>query len=193
MNPRVAAWLDLSLWALAVVFASLMGLFYLLSLSAWGEVPDRAPSWFAPLMALMLVSFSTVGAVIAARRPDSPYGWLWLGFGLVWALLSFAGSYAEYAAASGKLPAPGTVAVAGGVVWVAGGALTPLLMLLFPDGRLPSPRWRFLVWTVLAAGVVSVVLGLFMPGQGIASVENPFGVGGRVGEVIFALIATGCS
>ncbi len=126
------------------------------------------------------------------RRPDNPYGWLWLGFGLAFALVSFAGSYAEYAVASGKLPAPGTVAVAGGVGWIVGSALTPFLMLLFPDGRLPSPRWRFLVWTVLVAGAVSLVLGLFMPGQsGIASVENPFGAGGWLGEAISALIIAG--
>jgi len=43
-----------------------MVLFYLLSLAAWGEIPDRAPPWFVPLMALMLVSFSTVGAVVAS-------------------------------------------------------------------------------------------------------------------------------
>src|SRR3712207_8975892 len=49
------------------------------------------------------------------------------------------------------------------------------------------PRSTLFPYTTLFRSI----LVLFMPGQGIASVENPFGVGGRVGEVIFALIATG--
>jgi hypothetical protein len=180
-------------WALCAASLVLLGLTLLIALIGRSTpVLEGGTSWQGQaILAVGLAGAPVLGALIASRRPDNLYGWLWLGFGLAWAILSFAGSYAEYAAASGRLPAPGTMAVAGGVAWVAGGALTPLLMLLFPDGRLPSPRWRLLVWTVLAAGAVSVVLGPFMPGQGVASVENPFGVGGRVGEVVFATIAAG--
>jgi hypothetical protein len=180
-------------WSLCVASLVLLGLTLLIAILARSTpVPEGATSWRGQaILAVGLAGAPVLGALIASRRPDNPYGWLWLGFGLAWAILSCAGSYAEYAVASGRLPAPGTVAVAGGVVWVVGGALTPFLMLLFPDGRLPSSRWRFLVWTVLAAGAVSVVLGPFMPGRGVASIENPFGVGGRVGEVVFATIAAG--
>jgi hypothetical protein len=184
--PRLA-------WALCAASLMLLGLTLLIALLAPSTpVPEGGTSWQGQaILAVALAGAPVLGALITTRRPHNPYGWLWIGFGLAWAFLSFAGSYAEYAAATGKLPAPGAVAAAGGIGWVAGGTLTPFLMLLFPDGRLPSPRWRVLVWTVLAAGAVSVVLGPFMPGQGIASVENPFGVGGRVGEVVFATIAVG--
>src|ERR671914_105154 len=106
MSTRAAsrtAWL---LWPLAVVLAALMGLFYLLSLSAWGEVPDRAPPWFVPMMALMLVSFSTVGAVIAARRPDNAVGWSLSAIALALGGAFAAQSYADYTlvAAPGSLP-----------------------------------------------------------------------------------------
>src|SRR3712207_6202057 len=96
MSRRTASRTARLLWALAIVLAALMGLFYLLSLSAWGEVPDRPPPCFAPLMALMLVSFSTVGAVIAARRSDNAVGWSLLAIGFALGVAFAAQFYADY-------------------------------------------------------------------------------------------------
>jgi hypothetical protein len=184
MSPRIAAWLALSLWVLAVVLAVLMGLFYLLSLSAWGEIPDRPPPWFAPLMVLMLVSFSTVGAVIAARRPGNAVGWSLSAIALALGV-TFAGqSYADYTlvADPGSLPG-GTVAV-----WLS--LWTPVLALiaatffclLFPDGRPPSHRWRWVGRLALMGGVL-LVLGLSLaPGvldeRNYPGARNPVGVEG---------------
>jgi hypothetical protein len=164
-----AAWPAWSLWALAIVLAALLVLFYLLSLSAWGEIPDRAPPWFVPLMALMLVSFSTVGAVVAARRPDNAVGWSLLTIGFALGVAFAAQSYADYTlvAAPGFLPG-GAVAV-----WLS--LWTPVLVLsaatffclLFPDGRPPSHRWRWVGWLALIGGVL-LLLGLSLttfPGQ----------------------------
>jgi heme/copper-type cytochrome/quinol oxidase subunit 3 len=95
-----AAWLAWSLWALAIVLAALLVLFFLVSLSAWGEIPDRAPPWFVPLMALMLVSFSTVGAVVAARRPENAVGWSLLAIGFALGVAFAAQSYADYTSRS---------------------------------------------------------------------------------------------
>ena len=126
-----------------------------------------------------------LGGLIAARRPRNPYGWLWCGLGLATAVSFFVQGYVAYTVAGSRaLAVSGAVLVAGGVGWVAFVALTPFVLLLFPNGRLPSPRWRLLVWTVVAAGAVSLISSTFAPGQsGIAPVQNPFGVGGLPGEV----------
>lgn len=188
LMSRGFAW---SLCALALVLLGLSILFSFLGRSA-PLLGESAPWYGQAIFAAGIAGAPFLGALIAARRPRNPYGWLWLGFGFALALTSFGGNYAEYAVLSGNRPAAVAVAAVGSVGWVTWVALAPFLMLLFPDGRLPSPRWRFLVWTVAAAGAVCVVLGLFVPGQsGIASVENPFGLEGRAGVVVSALVIAG--
>jgi hypothetical protein len=154
MSSRTASQTAWSLWALAVALAALMGLFYVLSLPAWGEVPDRAPPWFVPMMALMLVSFSTVGAVIAARRPDNAVGWSLSAIALALGGTFAAQSYADYTlvAAPGSLPG-GAVAVSLSL-WVPVLALVAatFFCLLFPDGRPPSRRWRWVGRLALTGG-----------------------------------------
>jgi hypothetical protein len=184
MNARAAsrtAWL---LWALAVVLAALMGLFYLLSLSAWGEVPDRAPPWFVPLMALMLVTFSTVGAVIAVRRPDNAVGWAFSAIALALGVAFAAQFYADYTlvAAPGSLPG-GAVAVWLSL-WMPVLALVAatFFCLLFPDGSPPSHRWRWVGWLAVVGGVL-LTLGLSLtPGtldeRNYPGARNPVGVEG---------------
>ncbi len=184
MSTRAAsrtAWL---LWTLAVVLVALMGLFYLLSLSAWGEVPDRAPPWFVPLMALMLVTFSTVGAVIAARRPDNAVGWSFSAIALALGVAFAAQFYADYTlvAAPGSLPG-GAVAVWLSL-WMPVLALVAatFFCLLFPDGNPPSHRWRWVGWLAVVGGVL-LMLGLSLtPGtldeRNYPGARNPVGVEG---------------
>ena len=184
MSARAAGWLAPSLWALVVVLAALMVLFYLLSLSAWGEVPDRPPPWFVPMMALMLVSFSTVGTVITARRPDNAVGWSFSVISLALGI-TFAGQfYADYTlvAAPGSLPR-GAIAV-----WLSLWTPVPALIaatffcLLFPDGRPLSRRWRWVGRLALVGGVL-LVLGLSLaPGtldeRNYPGARNPVGIEG---------------
>jgi MFS family permease len=184
MSARAAsrtAWL---LWALAVVLAALMALFYLLSLSAWGEVPDRAPPWFVPLMALMLVSFSTVGAIIAARRPNNAVGWSLSMIALALGVTFAAQSYADYT----LVAAPGSLSGGAVAVWLS--LWMPVLALvaatffclLFPEGRPPSRRWRW-VGRLAVVGGVLLMLGLSLtPGtldeRNYPRARNPVGVEG---------------
>jgi hypothetical protein len=184
MSSRTASQTAWSLWALAVALAALMGLFYVLSLPAWGEVPDRAPPWFVPMMALMLVSFSTVGAVIAARRPDNAVGWSLSAIALALGGTFAAQSYADYTlvAAPGSLPG-GAVAVSLSL-WVPVLALVAatFFCLLFPDGRPPSRRWRWVGRLALTGGVLFVVGLSLAPGtldeRNYPGARNPVGVEG---------------
>ncbi len=184
------------LWVFALALAALMGLFYVLGLSAWGEVPDRPPPWFVPLMGLMLVSFSTVGAVVAARVPKNAVGWSFLAISLALGVAFAAQSYADYAlvAAPGSLPG-GALAV-----WLS--LWTPVFALvaatffclLFPDGRPPSRRWRSVGW-ISAVGGVLLVFGLSLtPGpldeRNYPGVRNPAGAEGA-GRLIEGLDVIG--
>jgi hypothetical protein len=99
---------------------------------------------------------SLVGGLLAARRPSNPIGWLLGGIALAWALQQFSFGYAAYGlvAHPGSLPAatPMTLLYVTMVLLIELGIA--LLFLLFPDGRLPSPRWRPVLWAGLVATAV---------------------------------------
>ena len=183
-STGAASWLAWSLWALTLALAVLLVLFYLLSLSAWGEVPDRAPPWFVPLVALMPVSFSSVGAAIAVRRPDNAVGWSLSAIALALGVVFAAQSYADYTlvAAPGSLPG-GAVAVWLSL-WMPVLALisATFFCLLFPEGRPPSHRWRWVGWLALMGGVLLVLGYSLAPGtldeRNYPGARNPVGVEG---------------
>jgi hypothetical protein len=110
--------------------------------------------------AILGISFSVVGAVILARRPENLVGWLLLFGGLCNSLNAFSSQYPEYA----LLTEPGLWPLGSFFAWLstwifAPGfvASFPLTLLLFPTGRPPSPRWRPLLW-LIAAGLALAVL-----------------------------------
>ena len=184
MSPRAAARLAWSVCATALVP---LGLALVLVFVGWSmPLPKGWVPWSGQIITTVgFMGALVLGGLIASRRPDNLYGWLWLGLGLSAALVQLAGSYAAYAlvAEPGSLPAPRTVSQVLGVGWGMGFILLPYLLLLFPTGRLPSQRWRPVAWTVLAAGAVLLIIGLFIPGKsGIGPFENPLGVGGFVGR-----------
>jgi hypothetical protein len=101
------------------------------------------------LQAVWAMSFPVVGAVIATHRPGNPLGWIFLVIGVSTGLVVFGYEYASYVFRT----APGTAPGGGLAVWVSQWAWAPglgLLLtfvpLLFPDGRLPSRRWRPVAW-----------------------------------------------
>ena len=105
---------------------------------------------FAPV----LLAFAGVGAFVASHRPRNAIGWLFLAEGLG-AALGLAGlTYAKYAVRSGAPPTAARWAAWAAVFFID--ALFPLflILLLYPDGRLPSRRWRPAVWLILAANAL---------------------------------------
>ena len=110
--------------------------------------------------------FGVLGFVLAWRKPASPIGWLLLGAVGFLVLSGAAGAYAvaDYRLRHGGLPL-GWVAVLLQPGWAPAIALFGLSVLLFPDGRLPSPRWRWALWAYLA------VAGLWIAGTLIISAQ----------------------
>jgi hypothetical protein len=112
------------------------------------------------------LAFSTVGALIASRRRENPIGWLLLGTGILYAIEIFTGNYSVYALFTepGSLPGGVVAAWLTSWVWISGGSLVLFVFLFFPDGRLPSPRWRPVAWLVLINAALSIAPYAFGPG-----------------------------
>ena len=135
----------------------------------------------SPFVWAIGIVFSGVGAVIAVRQPRNAIGWIFISAGVAAGFASLAGAYAEYwIAGEGGSEAIGETAAAySNVSWIPFILLpATFLLLLFPDGRLLSPRWRRIGWcAALGIAGVFVTSGL-TPGkiEDYPSVENPYGV-----------------
>jgi hypothetical protein len=107
------------------------------------------PQWWT------FTPFGVVGFVVAWRKPGNPLGWCLLGLAVAGAL-SEAGSFyaiAGYRIRSGTLPL-GWVAMLAQPGWAIAIVLVGVTVLIFPDGTLPSPRLRWVLWLYLAMGLL---------------------------------------
>jgi len=188
MNPRTAAWLAWSLWVVCAVLIALALLLDFLTADVPllpGDSLMRLGSGLAVLTGVLSLAYPTVGALIATRLPTNPIGWIFCGVGLLYGVRRFTGAYADYALFE-NIALPGGESAAWISTWIGPVGLTlvgTFLMLLFPDGRLPSHRWRIVAWAALL-GAVSLAIGqAFKPGPLWAYfwVENPFGWVGVIG------------
>jgi hypothetical protein len=130
------ALLNILLAVLAYVFGALNGW-------NWLQLLDEGPG------VILAISVSIVGAFVASRRPRNPIGWVYCAVGFWQALVSFTWEYALFALVTrpGSLPAGPEMAWLSTWTWMPGlGLLLTFALLLFPDGRLPSPRWRVVAW-----------------------------------------------
>ena len=164
-------------------------LFYYLSSSISLEGRDRPPLGFLPVVLLAILSFATVGALVASRRPKNAIGWILCVVGLTMGASFFAQGYADYVLIEQPGSLPGGELAVWSLSW-AGNILIAaptFLLLLFPDGWLPSRRWRPVAWLAAGATVVSVVGAAFRPGlldDDYPMVTNPVGIGGAFGELL---------
>jgi hypothetical protein len=146
-----------ALWLLNLVALALVA--WLNDLLVEAGRPDLAIlSSDIPAYVLATLSATTVGALLASRRPRHPVGWLLLSLGLPLALSGVATGYANYGlmARPGALPAADWAALYHGVSMLIALAALQFVLLLTPTGSLPSPRWRW--WARVAAGVAVVAL-----------------------------------
>jgi phosphoglycerol transferase MdoB-like AlkP superfamily enzyme len=147
ISSRAAAWLAWSVCVVILLISAVsLGLIYV----GWAtQLPDDWGSWQEQIITVVgFIGVPIVGGLIASHRPANSYRWLWLSLGMSFALMQFGQAYATYALVTepGSLPAPRTVVTVLGQGWVAAIVIVPFLFLLFPDGHLPSPRWRVVAW-----------------------------------------------
>ncbi|MDQ3862782.1 MAG: hypothetical protein M3317_04655 [Actinomycetota bacterium] len=182
MSARAAAWLAWSLAGLSVVMLVATGVLDALASSAQSS-GDRFTilSVSDAVTSLFYLAFPIVGALVASRKPRNPIGWILLADGLLWMVLAATDSYSRYGVAKpGSVPFPVAIGTLGNQwLWIPTiGLLGIYLLLLFPDGKLPSRRWRPLaVFSAVVIVVSSVTEGL-APGplENQGGVRNPFGL-----------------
>jgi hypothetical protein len=182
-SPRATTVVARAMWALAVVFMAIA----LLTTRSGGS---NGGLLFAVVGVLAILPAVTVGTILVTRLPANRIGWLMLVGGLLFAASGGVSGLADF----GLNVRPGSVPGAVWLAWLSGWIPLPFvtlalvyLPLLFPTGRLPSPRWR----PVAVAGAVAVVVGsvgsaftAFTPGTYPPTVQNPLAVNGTIGDLL---------
>jgi hypothetical protein len=176
MSTRALVWFAWSVCGLSIILTAL-GLVFLAQNRSHPDVPVFQ---FAFRSTVIVASCSTLGVLIASRRPAHPIGWLFGSLGFLSGVHLFCGEYAIYAleVEGGALPGGRVSAWITCWLWVPINALLAFVALLFPDGKLPSPRWRLVGWLNGIMAVVGSFAAALLPGPGpwITGLDNPFGV-----------------
>ena len=182
MKPRTAFWCACAIWVLSLgmmITALTYNHVHLLPAGQQGSAADGVAG------VAFITGFATVGALLVWKRPGHPIGWLLSASGLAYATAVF-----------GLLlwHVPGARAWVHwfGWIWLFSLGLAVLVVLLFPNGRLPSRRWRPVAWAA-TAGLAGWVLGnAFAPKIVTADtpMPNPIGVPAPAGNV-FVILAIG--
>jgi len=185
MSTRATSWW-LAWWLAGLSLAMYLANVVLFVLASSAQLPSAlkaSVTLIDMLTSVPVLAFPLVGALIASRRPRNLIGWLCLWEGLLWAFLGMSESYGIYGLARpGSVPFPVAVYALGEWLWVPTvGLLAIYLVLLFPDGRLPSRRWRPLAWLAGAAIVLGGAGNGLAPGPiaDFGGVRNPYGLEGQ--------------
>jgi hypothetical protein len=174
MSARTASWLAWSLAGLCVAMFLASVVLHVLAHSS-REATSAGDTLSELLVFGSFLTFPIVGALIASRHPNNPVGWICLAVGLFWTLIFLGDSV------PGSGPYPLTIAALNQATWIPPvGLLGIYLILLFPDGKLPSRRWRPLAWLSGAVMVLATLGITFSPGplEDHPGVRNPFGLEG---------------
>ena len=178
MSRRTAARLAWSMCAVSLASTALAILLLALNLSY--PNPHVFDLWVQGIV--IPVTCSTVGVIIAARRPHHPIGWLFCAVGLLSGVNHLCAEYAIYALLTQPDSLPGGRAAAwvASWPWMPANALLVFVGLLFPEGRLPSQRWLLFAWLNVAVAVVGTVAVAFLAGPipALDPIENPLGLEG---------------
>jgi class 3 adenylate cyclase len=194
---RVAWWLcavSLAMLAARLVVTAILA-------GSGAALPSGFP---APVVqAIEVIGFlgaPILGAVIASHRPENPYGWLWCAIGLGLGVTFLAVGYGTYTLVvePGALPGGRVAAWVSSVTTNILFGMLPFIFLLFPDGRLPSARWRPVAWTAVLVAVAHALVMALRPGPvyDFPFVDNPVTFGDRLFRtelpdlVVLALVAS---
>lgn len=129
------------------------------------------------LTPFLTIGFAVIGALVASRQPRNPIGWIFVAVGLLFALTALAVALFDFGTDSS--PIRRWAGWFGSWLWIPAVFLpATFVLLVFPDGHLPSPRWRFVAWSA-AVGLANMVLVVMLhPGPllrwGLPA--NPLGI-----------------
>ncbi len=173
MKPRTAFALAWSLWGLLVV---------MLISTVVLSVTNGTPIVIADVTgSLAFLALATVGAVVASRQPKNPLGWIYCASAVLMVSQGLLTEYSHYVSYTrpGLLPGGVFTMWVANWVWAPGFALVLVFsFLLFPDGHLPSRRWRPAAWCSVGLLVLlTIVFATYTDGYTDsigAAVPNPY-------------------
>jgi hypothetical protein len=174
MRSRVGAAL---FWGAVAIAALTVGLVIV----GRGGVLDAA------IATLVGVGVAGVARVLTARRPDNRVGYALAAIALLFVTAIACDSYSGHAAETDPQAALTFAVCLGQQIWSVWlfAAVGIALPLLFPDGKLPSPRWRVVAWAGVVGTAIGTLVFLIDPGtiesNSAAKVRNPFGIDGTEG------------
>ena len=181
MRRRAAFWLAWSLAGIsfAMYAAGFVFAFLILGIADPGGKISKGGIG-SLLIYLPFLVFPVVGALVASKRPRNPIGWICLTSGLFWMSFALGDTQDAYELArTGAVTSSVTLDALFQAGWVPPvGLLGIYMVLLFPDGRLPSRRWRPFALFAGAVMVLIPIVFVFDPGplEGHPGVRNPFGL-----------------
>jgi two-component system, NarL family, sensor kinase len=167
-----------SVCALSMLLIALTIAFHLVTRYDWYFGDSLRPWRMQAVEAFGILGAPILGALIVWRQPTNRYGWVWCLLGLAAAVQGAAFAYelwAWYLAWPRIRPGGYEAAWLGAVMAALALGLVPLTLLLFPDGRPPSPRWRPVVWATVVVAVVWTLSTALAPGNMLDGTPNPFG------------------
>jgi len=173
VKNRTAGRLAWSIWVVSLVCTA-AGLVF-------GGKNGADPWSYSGASAVVLAgAFGGLGALLASRRPANPIGWIFIFTGTMFGVAGLADQYARFGLVTdpGSVPGAAIAAWLSKWIWVpATGILLVYSLLLFPDGRLPSRRWRPVAWlgavAILVGTVPVVVEGWFVRGADLLYNNEP--------------------
>jgi hypothetical protein len=167
---RLAGWRAAAVWFVALSSIAAIALAQILNPGDWIIVV---------IIGEVGVSFALVGSILVTRRPDDLVGWLVWGSGsaLGWATAATAYATQSGTTCGGCQPGTELIGILANVAFAPiVGTVAIFIPLLFPDGRLPSPRWRPVAWIGLGATALFTAAIAFAPGALPSGIENPIGL-----------------
>lgn len=180
MSRRAGTWW--LAWGLVAVFVAAAALGGVLDSGSTRREDDESLAESVALI-FAFASFAVVGALVASRQPRNTVGWLFLAIGVLAATVFAAEQYAYRALVldPGSLPLGRTMGWYALWPWFALLGAIGLVAMLFPDGRLPSRRWRPLLWSYVAFVALGCIGAALRPGPLSDSdprwPDNPLGIG----------------